>query len=180
MKLTTRRLILREFRPSDFDSIHEFASDAETTLYMDWGPNDRKATRAFLKTTMRQAREKPRQWFVLAITRKSDGKHIGNAGIRIESAAHRSGSFGYILHKDEWGKGYATEAARAITDFGFKKLKLHRVWATCRTENKASARVLKKIGLRYEGRMKEDKLIRGRFVDSLLFAKTRPSRRAIK
>jgi hypothetical protein len=69
-----------------------------------------------------------------------------------------------------WGKGYATETANALVDFGFDKLNLHRVFATCDPANTASAHVLEKIGMKREGRMREHMWARGKWRDSLLYA----------
>lgn len=69
-----------------------------------------------------------------------------------------------------WSKGYATETAKALVEFGFKKLCLHRVFATCDPENTASARVLEKTGMKLEGHIREHKLVKGKWRDSLLYA----------
>ena len=68
------------------------------------------------------------------------------------------------------GRGYATEAARAIVRFGFIKLCLHRIWSWCIAENAGSARVLAKVGMRLEGRLRDKEYFRGRWWDTLLYA----------
>ena len=55
-----------------------------------------------------------------------------------------------MLHRQYWGKGYATEAARRMLRFGFEDLKLHRIWASVAPDNTASVHVLEKIGMRRE------------------------------
>ena len=70
---------------------------------------------------------------------------------------------GYELAPRYWGCGYATEAAAALLAFGFRELKLHRVWAQCIAENTASAHVLEKIGMRQEGRLREQERMQGRW-----------------
>ena len=67
------------------------------------------------------------------------------------------------------GKGYATEATRSIVEFGFQELKLHRVSSWCIADNVASARVLEKVGLRQEGRLRENEYFKGRWWDTLLY-----------
>lgn len=95
---------------------------------------------------------------------------IGSIEVRMLSSLHRQGEFGYVFRRDHWGRGYATEAARAMLAFGFAGLGMERISATCDPDNLASARVLTKAGLRYEGRMRHHQNIRGRWRDSLLFA----------
>jgi RimJ/RimL family protein N-acetyltransferase len=77
---------------------------------------------------------------------------------------------GWVLRRDAWGNGYATEAAEALLRFGVQSLGLHRVEATCAPANEASARVMARIGMRYEGRMRDHLLVRGAWRDSLLHA----------
>jgi [ribosomal protein S5]-alanine N-acetyltransferase len=77
--------------------------------------------------------------------------------IRVDKL-HNKGELAYWIGKDYWGKGYATEAVKRVIDFGFKELKLNRIWAAIMSKNKASGKVLKKVGLRYEGTLKQDVL----------------------
>lgn len=95
---------------------------------------------------------------------------IGAAGLVVEEVATRSGSIGYVIHPAFWSRGYATEAAARLLQFGFTDLRLHRIWATCRPENRPSARVLEKVGMQLEGQLRDHILIRGQWRDSLLYA----------
>lgn len=165
-----KRLLVREFEPTDFDAIHAFAVDPEVYRHMEWGPNTEADTHAFLARCREQRSESPRLFYERAIVLKETNQLIGSAGIRIRDWGHRNGDFGYTLDRRYWGQGYATEVARELVKFGFEELRLHRLYATCRPENQASARVLEKCGLRLEGRMRENKFVRGVWVDSLLYA----------
>jgi len=80
------------------------------------------------------------------------------------------GELGYVIDADFWGHGYATEAAAALLRFGQGTLRLRDITATCRPENTASAKVLEKIGMIQVGLRRADKLIRGRWRDSLVFS----------
>jgi len=79
------------------------------------------------------------------------------------------GDIGYELSPKYWGYGYATEAARAIVEFGFTQLRLHRIWSWCIAENVGSARVLQKLGMQAEGRKRENEYFKGRWWDTLVF-----------
>jgi RimJ/RimL family protein N-acetyltransferase len=111
----------------------------------------------------------PRTKFQLAITLKSTGELVGNCGIRMKAAGAHEADFGYELDPAFWGNGYATEAARAIVKYGFTKFKLHRIWSRCIAENVGSARVLEKVGMTLEGRLRENEFYKGRFWDTLMY-----------
>jgi ribosomal-protein-alanine N-acetyltransferase len=161
--LTGPRVVLRPFSLADEEAVHAFASDPEVTRWTDWGPNDRAATRAFLKQTTDDV--------LVAIT--VDGAVVGSGGISVDSAEHARASFGYALAREAWGCGYATEAAALLRDHAFDALGVHRLEATCRPDNTASARVLEKTGLVLEGRLRDHVRIRGTWCDSLLYAAVR-------
>lgn len=170
LTIKTPRLVLRNFREDDWSAVHEYAADLDVVRYMPWGPNSEKETRSFIERAIASSVADPRTSFEFAITRADTGKLIGGCGIRVASRAHRSADMGYCLRKDTWGLGYATEAAAAILEFGFDVLGSHRVFATCDTENRASARVLEKLGMRREAHFREDTRIHGRWRDSYLYA----------
>jgi len=166
----TERLILREFEESDWEAVHLYGSDLEVVRYMPWGPNSVEDTQDFIQRVIAHQGDNPRREYELAVTLRAGGRLIGGCGIHAVSPQHLRGFIGYCLDKRVWGKGYATEAARAILAFGFEHLGLRRIVATCDTENLASARVMEKIGMTREGRMREDTKIRGRWRDSFLYA----------
>ncbi|WP_113716018.1 GNAT family N-acetyltransferase [Arthrobacter dokdonensis] len=172
MELATARLVLREYTTSDFAAVHAFASDARTLEFVDWCPNSDRDTRDFLEFCRARASEVPRTNRTLAIT--LDSEVIGSIGLTVKARVGKDGGreaeIGYTLHPDRWGKGHATEAAVALVDFGLSQLHLARITATCRPENTASAGVLQKIGMRQVGLLKNDRLIRGAWMDSLVFA----------
>lgn len=170
MELTTARLVLREYSAADFDAVHAFATDPRTVLFVDWGPNTEQDTLDFLNYCATSAQAVPRTGYTLAITLA--GVVIGSVGL---TARHGTkAEIGYTLNPTHWGLGYATEAARALLDFGFSELALDQITATCRPENVASAGVLRKLGMAQTGHLKNDRLIRGAWLDSLVFSTAAP------
>ncbi|MCA1711280.1 MAG: GNAT family N-acetyltransferase [Actinobacteria bacterium] len=167
MLLVGPRLVLRPFLLTDEDALHAFASDPAVTRYTDWGPNDRAATQAFLA----EATVPQDDAALFAVT--VDGAVIGSAGVTVDSRQHARASFGYVLARGAWGCGYATEAAALLRDHAFEAMAVHRLEATCRPDNLASARVLEKTGLVREGRLRDHVLVRGEWCDSLLYALVR-------
>jgi RimJ/RimL family protein N-acetyltransferase len=164
------RILLRELMESDWTQVQEYAGDPEVVKYEVWGPNTEEQSREFIRHAMSCQQDKPRKTFEFAVTLKDSGKLIGGCGIRIKDPTQREGDLGYSLLRNQWGKGLGTEVAKALISFGLKRLGLHRVWATCHVENKASARVLEKAGMRREGVLRKNKLQRGEWRDSCLFA----------
>ena len=124
----------------------------------------------FINDFICQQNEEPRKRFQLAIILRSEGKLIGNCGIRKENHQTQEAEIGYELDPQYWDKGYATEAAKAILQFGFQELMLHRITSHCIADNKASANVLEKIGMKFEGKLREKELIKGDWLDVLLYS----------
>ena len=77
---------------------------------------------------------------------------------------------GYELDPKHWNHGYAIEAAHAMVDFGFSHFGLHRVWSWCVADNVGSAHVLEKLGMRLEGRLRENEYYKERWWDTLMYA----------
>jgi ribosomal-protein-alanine N-acetyltransferase len=168
--LVSDRLVLREFVVTDEEAVHSFAGDQLVTRFTDWGPNSIEDTRAFLAEATVQATDPERAEFTLAAVHATSGKVIGSVAIGVTSVQHKRGEFGFVFHRDFWSQGYATEAAELLVRFGFDRLQLRRISATCHPDNHASARVLQKAGLEYEGRIRSHLLVRGAWRDSLLYA----------
>jgi RimJ/RimL family protein N-acetyltransferase len=174
VSLETSRLVLREFSEDDATAVHAYASDAEVVRYLDWGPNTREDTAQFLATARAARDAVPRTAYHLAIVLKAASRLVGGCRIEIRSPANGNGDLGYVLDRQAWGHGYATEATRALLAFGFGRLALHRIWATCDVKNQASARVLEKLGMRREGHLRHNVRRKGEWRDSHLYAVLEP------
>ena len=162
--LETERLRIRPYTEDDIPELlplvgaHEVAA---TTLRIAH-PYTEEDARGFLEL----AKEPDKLW--LAVTLRTNGRQIGGIGLRIEKQ-HRHAELGYWLGVSYWGKGYATEAARELLRHGFEDLGLHRIFATHFKHNPASGKILKKIGMSYEGCQREHLLKWGEFVDSEMY-----------
>ncbi len=104
-----------------------------------------------------------------AVVLANDHTLLGSIGLEIASV-HRHARLGYWLGVPYWNRGYCTEAVRTVLDYGFTRLNLHRIYGPHFLGNPASGRVLQKVGMRYEGRMREHYVRFGRFVDVELYA----------
>ena len=147
--LETERLILRKFAMDDFDAVHSYASCLENIVYMPWGPNSEEQTRAFIDMAISKAEENPIVNFQYAIILKAENRLIGGCGITILRSGEAE--VGWTLHRGFWKQGYGPELGKALLDFGFGELGLHRIIAVCDAENYGSYRVMEKIGMRKEG-----------------------------
>lgn len=94
-------------------------------------------------------------------------------GISLMKIEGHKAELGYWLGKKYWNQGIMTEAIKLITNFGYNKLRLKRIYAYVFSKNKASARVLEKNGYKYEGLLRKQNLKDGKFTDDLLFAKVK-------
>jgi RimJ/RimL family protein N-acetyltransferase len=169
MVLTTERLVLRDFVESDWEAVLAYQQDPLYFRYYEWTSRTAEDVRHFLQRFLDQQKQDPRNKFQLAVILQSTGELIGNCGVRRDASDAHGGDIGYELNPRFWGKGYATEAARALLSFGFSEMQLHRIAAWCIAENTGSARVLEKLGMRQEGRLREHDYFKGRWWDVLLY-----------
>ena len=173
MLIETERLLLREVEEPDFDAIHDYASDPEVVQYVPWGPNTERVTRDFIENCITKAEADPRLEYVLAVVPKRQSRLVGTVGIYLSSAGAHSAMLGYAYGREAWGDGIATEAARPMMELAFDVLGVDRVWASCDSDNSASARVLQKVGMTLEGHLRHDQIIRGVLRDSLVWGMLR-------
>jgi len=168
--LIGRRLVLRELTVDDGPAVHAYSALAEVVRYQPWGPNTAEESRLFVAQVVATAGKAPRMVYQLAITLLDGGRLIGMGSLQVHSVDHGQGEIGYFLHHDVWGQGYATEAAGLLLGFGFGELGLHRIFGTCDPRNVASAHVLRKAGMIYEGRLRHTMRLRDGWRDSAVYS----------
>jgi ribosomal-protein-alanine N-acetyltransferase len=166
--LETERLILRPYRVSDATAVHAYGSDPEVCRYTDFGPNTWDDTLGFLQTAIRPIPPK----IELAITVRGDDAVVG--GLGAWPVVEGRWEMGWVLRRDLWGHGYATEATRALFDEVVRRGDVHTVFARCRPENAASARVMEKLGMRFVELIPREQEVRGEWVDSRVYEVTIP------
>lgn len=159
-------LTLRPIQLSDTDRIHEWAMQEIACRYQTWGPNTRPQTEGFVRAAVADwAEDSPSKLWAAVLP--GEGV-VGNGGLKRVTASCQEIS--YIVHPDRWARGLATEIARLLVTFAFGELGAHRVQATCHPENRASAAVLEKIGMVYEGTLRHTMLIRDGWRDSRMYS----------
>ena len=170
MRITTERLVLREFRSDDWRAVLEYQRDPLYLRYYPWKDRSETDARAFVEMFREWQSEVPRRRFQLAIVHPEDGELIGNCGLRRKPDNEWEADLGYELSPRRWRCGYATEAARSMVDFGFRELGLRRISSWCIADNVASARVLERLGFLQEGKLRSKEFFKGRWWDTLLYA----------
>jgi len=171
VKLTGELVELRDFRLDDAGAVPTWTSDPEVARFMTWDADVGDGARAvqFVERQMALADERPRAIYELAMVERSTGLIVGGAGLRVRDWRDQRADLGYVLRRDRWGRGYTTDAVRLLIALGFE-LGMHRIEATCFPDNRASARVMEKNGLRFEGQMRHVHFVRGQWRDALLYA----------
>ena len=150
--IKTERLVLRELIPDDAGKMFELDSNPEVHKYL--GNNtiqNIEQAKEVIKIIRQQYLDNEiGRW---AAIEKSSGEFIGWSGLKfITEPKNNHVNFydvGYRLIPKYWGKGYATESAKAWLDYGFTKMNLKEIIGTCHEENKASRRALEKCGLKF-------------------------------
>lgn len=168
--LETERLILRDFMKEDWQRVLEYQSELLSLPYYGWKERTPAAVQKFIDRMLDFQQERPRIKYQLAVVLKSTRELVGHCGVRMDMAGAVEADMGYELDPKHWNHGYITEAAQAMLDFGFHQLGVHRIWAGCAAENTDSAHVLEKLGMRLEGRFREHRYFKDRWLDSLIYA----------
>jgi RimJ/RimL family protein N-acetyltransferase len=146
--LETDRLILRRFTPADLDCLYALDNDPEVMRYINGGTPTPRAVvkRDILPTFVRYDERRPGFGF-WAVVEKASGEWLGWICLRLSQEAPGQSILGYRLCRAAWGRGYATEGARALIRKGFEEWGVQRVVATTYEENRASRRVMEKLGM---------------------------------
>ena len=172
--IKTRRLVLRPYVESDLDALAEIQAREDVTRYLYWGPRTREQAEESLRTKIGQTSlGKQGDALSLAVTLADSGVLIGDVILFWRSEEHSGGEIGYVFHPDHHGNGYAGEAAIQLLRLGFDGLGLHRVVARLDADNRASGRLLERLGMRFEGRFRENEFVKGRWADEAVYAMLR-------
>lgn len=160
--LTTTRLRLRPFKESDLENYFALYSDPQVTAGHGTDPwtEQEAAAKGMARYAAALANNLACRW---VITRSGQDRLIGSVGFHELSHEHFRGEIGYDLMAVHWGQGLATEAVRAVVACGFNQIGFHRIEAIIDPANSGSERVLKKVGFRFEGDLRERFYDRGRF-----------------
>jgi len=164
----TARLVLREFVPTDEESLVGWSCDERVTRHMPLAPRDAEGARRHFASLLRQQTSSSRSTWELAVAPAAGGDAIGACEISLTSST--SAEIGYVLARRYWGRGYATELAQRLIRLAFEDLGVERVDSTVDVENVRSMGVLEKAGMRWEALRRRHARARGRWWDAHLYS----------
>lgn len=169
MILQIKRVKLRKLRISDARFISENAKDKDVIKYtfIIAPPFGLKEAKKFIRKTQQEMHKKKAYEF--AIELKETKELIGTINLLNINIKNKNADIGFWLAKSYWGKGLAKETLNLILDFGFKKLKLKKIQARVLHKNKATQKLLEKIGFKLEGRLRKKTFFKNQWFDDLIY-----------
>jgi RimJ/RimL family protein N-acetyltransferase len=167
--MTAARVVLRPLRPDDAPTIVAYRSDPEVARYQSWAPtlDDVLGT---IDAPGARAPFAPGTWTQLGIALHASGELIGDVGVHVFEGEPLQAEFGITLATAFQGRGYATEALRALLALLFDDLGKHRVTASVDPRNARSIALMRRAGFRQEGHLVESLRFKGAWADDLVFA----------
>ena len=171
--IETEHLILRRFNRRDVIALEAGvrASLVDLNEWLPWAHMDytRDDAVAFVRDSIQAWKESKAFDYAIRPSEQPD-LHLGNISIWQTSRTGKIGEIGYWIRSDMVGRGYATEATRAMMRVGFESMGLHKITLRIALGNRGSERVAEKLGFTHEGILREELLIRGNWVDHTLYA----------
>ena len=167
--IRTKRLLIREFQPGDREALLAIVRDPDQIRHMLLFLDTEEQLDDFLSMAITSADTQPRLQWHFAVVDATTGRYLGSCALMVEQDSPSSAELGYWFLREAWGQGYATEASVAILELGFRRLGFHRVWGKCHTQNAASAKVMEKLGMAYEGTLREHVRLRDHFRSSRIY-----------
>ncbi|HXK14566.1 MAG TPA: GNAT family N-acetyltransferase [Gaiellaceae bacterium] len=166
--LETERLVLRPYTDGDLENLHSIYSLPEVARWLYYGPTTLEESRQKLARKIGGS-ELTEDHGLSAAVELRDGTYVGDVVLFYGSVEHKTVEVGFSIDPRQHGKGYATEAARALIDWAFDQ-GFHRVVGRLEARNTASARVLEKLGMRREALLVENEWVKGEWQSELVYA----------
>ena len=168
LPIFTNRLILRRFTHEDLDDILAFHSHPSVRRVTAGNITPTKeGIRNYIKNQLSYGPFEQDVVFDLAVERKKDNQVIGL--LTLITKEHKQGEIGWALGFEYRGRGYATEGAYALMEYGFRSLGLHRIQAETSSENQPSWKVMDRIGMKREAHLRDAVFEEGRYLDKYIY-----------
>jgi RimJ/RimL family protein N-acetyltransferase len=151
--LETERLRLRRSMPEDAETISAYRSIPEVRRHQGWERTDPQGVREQIEEMARRAPGEPGGWVQLSVEERESGRLVGDVGLSAAEGEPGVIKVGYTISPDVQGRGYATEAVRALVEYAFDALGADVVRAYASEENEPSIRVAEKVGMRLVERL---------------------------
>lgn len=167
--LITERLIIRPLVIEDRDPFFAYRSDPEVACYQGWAPPTLESVEDFLRAMEEVIPDTPDTWFQVGMCLREENRLIGDIGLHFLPDGAQI-EIGYSLARAYWGCGYAVEGLTAVLNYCFGQLNKHRLTASVDPENQRSIALLERLGLRREAYHVKSLLLKGRWVDDVIYA----------
>lgn len=168
VRLSTPRLTLRRFREEDAPALAAYRSEPEVAHFQSWtAPVAAETAQAWVREFAAGSLDRP-GWFQYAVELTAERRLIGDIGVRMHDNL-RQAELGFTLASAAQGRGYATEAVRAVLDDLFGTRGMHRVSAECDARNDRSAALLERVGFTREGFHRQATWMKGEWTDDLTY-----------
>ncbi|MCC2547759.1 GNAT family N-acetyltransferase [Hymenobacter sp. BT175] len=165
------RVRLRTFRPADQSRFLAYRADPEVARYQSWEPYSAEQATAFvLEQSQAPIPAPPGTWVQIGIALLATDELIGDCALCLSADNPRLAEVGFTVAAPWQGHGYGREAVRALLNFCFGELGLHRVMAITDCLNTGSVRLLESVGMRREGHFRQHVWFKGRWSDEYLYA----------
>jgi len=157
MEIDTGRLILRDLREDDANDVHSLFSNKDTMRLLDSPHENIEDTKCYLTDIMRQYHENPRRCYALAVILKETNTFTGVVSLEVEHPYLKDARacLDYYFLPQYWGRGYATEASKALITFAIETLEVNKITAGTLKCNIGSETVMKKCGMTQEAEFKQ-------------------------
>jgi RimJ/RimL family protein N-acetyltransferase len=167
----TERLLLRPFEEGDLQALHVMQSDEEVVRWLYNDVRSLDEVRPVLARKMGAVSiASEGDGISAAVVLRETGELVADVSLWMISEGHQQGELGFVVHPAHQRKGYATEAARALLEFGFTRMGLHRIIGRLEARNVGSARVLEKLGMRREAHLVENEWVKREWQSELVYA----------
>ncbi|MGW3075689.1 GNAT family N-acetyltransferase [Kitasatospora sp. NPDC001132] len=171
LPVSTERLLLRPFTPDDLDDLHAFQGLPEVARYLYRPPLTREqCVQSLTRRAAGTAWSEDGDDLVVAVCPAGEAKVVGEVVLKLASASARQVEIGWSFNPAYGGRGYATEAARAVAALAFAELGAHRIFARLDVLNTGSMRVCERLGMRREAHLVENDLDGERWGSEYVYA----------
>jgi aminoglycoside 6'-N-acetyltransferase len=170
-RLATQRLVIRRFAARDAEALAAYRSEPETARLQDWAcPYPLDEARRFVASLRDLAPGTPGTWFQFAVQAAGSDALIGDVALRTGRSDPRQAELGFTFAAAHQGRGFATEAVRAVVQYAFETLAMHRVFSRTDARNRRAQRLLERLAFRREGELREAAWFKGEWATDLLYA----------
>ncbi|QEE14810.2 GNAT family N-acetyltransferase [Promethearchaeum syntrophicum] len=168
--IETERLILRNIDLKDTETFLEYRNDPLVAKYQSWEPPlIREQVSDFINNLQTHKIGEPGKWNQIVWILKKNLVHIGDCALKVQEDTMQA-ELGFTLSRNYQGKGYAYEATRALINYAFEELGLHRIFSITDCKNTTAIKLLKSLGMRQEGHFIENIFFKGAWGDEFLYA----------